>query len=162
MSKVSFTGYRPAKLPFFGEDDPMCIELKRRIKAEIERCITQGADEFYSGMALGVDIWSAEAVLQLKEKYPDIRLIAVVPCPDQDIKWQPSDRQRYALALKKCDNVMCTSPQYTSDCMHRRNRVLVDTCDVLIAVFDGKSGGTKYTVDYAKKMGKKVVLIPPM
>ena len=35
MYKVSFTGYRPQKLPFRGESDPACADLKRRIYAEI-------------------------------------------------------------------------------------------------------------------------------
>ena len=66
MYKVSFTGYRPQKLPFRGESDPACADLKRRIYAEIERLYEHGAGEFYTGMALGVDMWCAEAVLKLK------------------------------------------------------------------------------------------------
>ena len=37
-----------------------------------------------------------------------------------------------------------------------RNRLIVDTADVLIAFWDGKSTGTKYTIDYAKKQQKLV------
>ncbi|MDO4700541.1 MAG: hypothetical protein Q4A69_07655 [Moraxella sp.] len=37
-----------------------------------------------------------------------------------------------------------------------RNRLIVDTADVLIAFWDGKSTGTKYTIDYAKKQQKQV------
>ena len=43
MYKVSFTGYRPQKLPFRGESDPACADLKRRIYAEIERLYEHGA-----------------------------------------------------------------------------------------------------------------------
>lgn len=162
MYRISFTGYRPTKLPFFGEDDPLCIALKNKLKEKIEQAYKCGATEFFSGMALGVDMWSAEAVLQLKEKYPEIKLTAVIPCRTQDAKWQQSERLRYRSILSRCDKTICISPEYTKDCMHRRNRALVDMCDILIAVFDGQSGGTKYTVDYAQKKGKKVVIIEPM
>ena len=37
-----------------------------------------------------------------------------------------------------------------------RNRQIVDACDQLIAIWDGKSRGTQYTVHYARKMGKPV------
>ena len=83
MYKVSFTGYRPQKLPFRGESDPACADLKRRIYAEIERLYEHGAGEFYTGMALGVDMWCAEAVLKLKSLHPEVRLVALLPCRGQ-------------------------------------------------------------------------------
>lgn len=162
MYRVSFTGYRPQKLPFFSEDDPMCVDLKRRIYKEIEKLHESGAADFYSGMALGVDIWCAEAVLKLREAHPDVKLTAVVPCRGQEVKWNPADQQRYHVVLKKCDKVMCLSEKYTPDCMKKRNSALVDLCDVLVAVFDGKPGGTKQTVDLAARRGRKTIVIPPM
>lgn len=42
-----------------------------------------------------------------------------------------------------------------------RNKLIVEECDCLLAFWDGKSRGTKYTLDYAKEMNKpiKVVMI---
>lgn len=40
-----------------------------------------------------------------------------------------------------------------------RNRQIIDYCDNVVAVWDGVSKGTKYTVDYARKRGKKVMLV---
>ena len=37
-----------------------------------------------------------------------------------------------------------------------RNRVIVENADLIIAFWDGKSAGTRSSVDYAKKLGKKV------
>ncbi|MBE6888610.1 MAG: DUF1273 domain-containing protein [Ruminococcaceae bacterium] len=162
MYKVSFTGYRPTKLPFFGEDDPLCIELKERISAQIASLADSGARDFFSGMALGVDTWCAEAVLELKKTRPEIRLFAVIPCKGQEIKWTAEQQKRYNDILAQCSAVKCISSTYTWDCMYRRNRELVSLCDVLLAVYDGKSGGTQYTVDYAKKQGKKVIVLPPV
>lgn len=39
-----------------------------------------------------------------------------------------------------------------------RNREIVDTCDVLHAWWDGKSRGTKYSIDLARAAGKPVVV----
>lgn len=162
MYRVAFTGYRPSKLPFFGEDDPLCAALKVRINAEIQKLAEDGAVEFYSGMALGVDIWSAELVLELKKTYPEIQLIAMLPCRNQDAKWNLRDKERYHSVLDQCDKVMCLNESYTDGCMLQRNRALVDISDVLIAVFDGKSGGTKYTVDYAHSRGRDIRFISPV
>ncbi len=38
----------------------------------------------------------------------------------------------------------------------KRNTVIVELADVVIAFWDGKSRGTKFTVDLAKKSGKSV------
>ena len=39
-----------------------------------------------------------------------------------------------------------------------RDEEMVNFCDVVIAFYDGKSRGTKYTFDYAKKIGRKVII----
>ena len=162
MYRVSFTGYRPEKLPFFSEDDPMCIDLKSKLTGQIKKLIEDGADEFFTGMARGVDTWAAEAVLELKAEYPDIKLTAVIPCPEQADKWSREDRERYRGLLEACDKKLVTSPHFVRGCMQKRNRALVDACDVLIAVFDGQSGGTEFTVNYARTKGRKTLIIPPM
>jgi len=40
-----------------------------------------------------------------------------------------------------------------------RNAEMVAMCDEVIAFWDGKSRGTKFTIDYAKARGKKVTII---
>jgi len=40
-----------------------------------------------------------------------------------------------------------------------RNRQIVDYVDRMIAFWDGKSRGTKYTIDYARKNRKKINVI---
>lgn len=39
-----------------------------------------------------------------------------------------------------------------------RDRVMVSKADLVIAIWDGSSRGTKYTFEYARKVGKQVVL----
>ena len=41
----------------------------------------------------------------------------------------------------------------------RRNNQIVDHADCVLAFWDGQSKGTKYTIDYAEKTGKKVSVI---
>ena len=37
-----------------------------------------------------------------------------------------------------------------------RNKAIVEICDAVVAIWDGKSKGTKFTIDYAKKIGKAI------
>lgn len=160
---VCFTGHRPQHFSFgFDESHPDCIRLKENLKNEILRQINEGADIFICGMAQGTDIWAAEAVIEARENFPYIKLIAAIPCPDQANRWRKSAIERYDRILKKCDEKKVISPFYHAGCMHQRNRYMVDNSDVLIAVYDNsESGGTAFTVNYAKKLGKAIVYLIP-
>ena len=52
------------------------------------------------------------------------------------------------------------SDHYTSSCMQRRDRYMVDHASLLIAAFDGTAGGTRYTVEYALSRGLSIVDLP--
>jgi len=39
-----------------------------------------------------------------------------------------------------------------------RNKKIVEMCDILIAYWDGRSHGTRFVIDYAHKLGKKVYI----
>ena len=40
-----------------------------------------------------------------------------------------------------------------------RNKLIVEECDCLIAFWDGKSRGTKFTIDFAKQQGKPIKIV---
>ena len=64
--RVAFTGYRPQKMPFgFDEQDERCVDFKKRLHDTIESFIWQGYQHFISGGALGMDMYAAEAVLDM-------------------------------------------------------------------------------------------------
>ena len=159
--RCAFTGYRVQKLPFSGEDDPVCEDFKGRLYAAIEALIWQGYTHFLSGGALGMDMYAAEAVLQLRGKYPWIGLEMVIPFDRQDELWPLPLRRRYARLLAEADILTHTGRRYTHVCMLMRNRYLVDNADLLLAAYDGKPGGTAITVAYAEKTGVPVMTILP-
>ena len=51
--------------------------------------------------------------------------------------------------------------EYTSDCMDKRNRYMVDHADYILAVWNGCPSGTGNTVRYAHKKGKTIIVINP-
>lgn len=82
-----FSGHR--KLPHD------CAELRANLERAIISLIEQGVVFFGSGAALGFGQIASETVLKLKENYPHIRLIMVLPCPPQEqslnLFFQPPD-----------------------------------------------------------------------
>lgn len=161
--RVAFTGYRPQKMPSgFDEQDERCVDFKRRLYKTIESLIDQGYKHFISGGALGMDMYAAEAVLQLKTQHPDITLEMVSPFDTQAAKWAPQYQRRHDWLFEKADMVTATGHQYTKSAMFTRNKYLVNNADILLAAYDGQPGGTQMTVQYARQMGIQVCMIPPV
>lgn len=155
-----FTGHRPAKLPWgSNEADTRCLALKDELSRRLMEIYERGYRHFISGMAIGCDLYFAEAVLALREIHSDVSLEAAIPCGTQPDKWPKSQRIRYNKILDSCDYVNVLQVNYTSDCMMRRNRHMVDKSSLLLACYDGKPGGTMNTILYAKRQGLKTIII---
>lgn len=155
-----FTGHRPAKLPWgSNEADERCLALKDELSQRLMGIYESGYRHFISGMAIGCDLYFAEAVLALREIHSDVSLEAAIPCGTQPDKWPKSQRIRYNKILDSCDHVNVLQVNYTPDCMMRRNRHMVDKSSLLLACYDGKPGGTMNTILYAKRQGLKTIII---
>lgn len=145
-----FTGHR--LLP--REQLPIITQKLENIISEL---YPKGVIFYGSGGALGFDTLAGFTVLRLKERYPDIKLIMVLPCRNQDSRWQQPDRDKYRELLGRADKTVFLQEHYDDDCMLRRNRHLVDNSGICIAYLNKKSGGTFYTVNYAQRNGKRLI-----
>lgn len=151
---LAFTGHRPKKLTSYDCTHPDNIKIIRKLKAFIVRFIeAKGITTFISGMALGIDMWSAQIILSLKKDYPNIKLVCAIPCKEQYKKWGKDDIEIYHEILSKADYVYYVSEEpYTAWCMTNRDKWMVDNSIYIIAVWNGEQdGGTWKTVKYAEK-----------
>ncbi len=147
---VCFTGHRHI--------EPNEVEtVSQRLETVLVELIEKGYRYFGSGGALGFDLLAAQIVLNLKGKYPHIRLILVLPCVDQTKFWNRSEIDYFEQIKRQADKVVCLAEKYYPGCMHRRNRHLVDNSSVCIAYLRKQSGGTFYTVEYAKAQKVRVI-----
>ena len=159
----AFTGHRPRKLPWgYNEADSRCVALKQALSEQIVRLVGTGYSDFFSGMAEGVDVWAAMAVLDLKKDNPALKLHCVLPCEGQADGWSASAQELYFSILGQADDIVYVSREYSKDCMLKRNRYLVDHAACLLAVYNGEwRGGTAMTVRYAQKLGRNVIIMNP-
>lgn len=149
---VCFTGHRD-----LGSAEELA-RLREELKTEVARLAKEGATVFRAGGAIGFDTEAALAVLRQKQETPEIRLELMLPCRDQTRKWNAEQISLYEEILAKADTYTYTSEKYYRGVMHVRNRALVDGSDTCVAFLrEGASGGTAYTVDYAKKHGVTVI-----
>ncbi len=126
---------------------------------------------FYSGMALGVDTWAAEAVdlwghlinPERRHDMPMARLCAVIPYVGQQNEWSVADQYKWIKLVHKADDVFFVDKgPFAVWKLMNRNKWMVDNSDLVIAVWDGvKKGGTAHCVKYAKKQGKEIMNLWP-
>jgi uncharacterized phage-like protein YoqJ len=152
IETVCFTGHRTI-------EHNISVVIPTVLKREIEALIARGARCFRAGGAMGFDSIAALCILELKEKYPDLRLELKLPCKDQARYWNDGNALVYKYILQKADSVEYISESYTSTCMYERNRRLVDGSDVCVAYLAQSRGGTSYTFGYALGRGIEVINI---
>lgn len=152
---VCFTGHRDVS-------GNVADNLRILLRDAVIEMIKKGFRYFGTGGALGFDTIAAQTVLGLKKEYPHIRLILVLPCKNQCLKWNENDIKIYNQILMQSDKVVYVSERYTDYCMMVRNRHLVDNSSVCICYQAKKSGGTAATVDYAVKKGLSIVNLHDM
>ena len=145
-----FTGHRRIQLD-------QLESVTQRLRDAVIASIKDGYLYFGAGGALGFDTLAAQTVLDLKKDYPQIKLILVLPCRTQSRGWKQEDIEEYNRIMKAADKVVYTSQDYNNGCMHKRNRHLVDNSSLCICYLTERTGGTAYTVDYARKVGCRVI-----
>lgn len=147
-----FTGHR--------EISPRHLNsMAKALDETVEKLIANGVTHFRAGGALGFDTVAALKILEKKRKYPFISLDLYLPCRDQAARWSEYDKDVYSFVLKNADSVTYTSEMYHRGCMLLRNRRMVDGTDFCVSYCRKISGGTAYTVNFAREKGISVINI---
>jgi len=144
--RCCFTGHRPEKLQMTES------AVKEALEYEIEAAISDGFHTFISGMARGVDLWAADIVIEKRRAESGIKLIAASPFCGFEERWSHEWRQRYYFVLKEANLVRYVCSGYSRNCFQIRNEWMVNHSARVIAVYNGEAGGTRNTIEYAKRL----------
>lgn len=147
---VAFTGHRQLSPEDLGK-------IQTRLPPLLERCYEQGKRVFLSGGALGFDTVAARAVLQMRERHPDVSLILAIPCRSQASRWSVGDRAVYTQLLEAADRTVYVSEEYFPGCMQKRNQFMIRHADTCICYLRQCCGGTWYTVSYAYDLQRTIL-----
>ena len=141
MIKIGVTGHRPERLEKLAEVSKITDWLDLQF-------YEYGKDDFIliTGMAQGVDQIAAHEALLYGG-----RIWCYYP-----YKRKPHEIEDYLNT--KADKIRYEYEKYVPQCYIDRDRRIVDDCDILFAVWDGKkNGGTWQTIKYAREKKKQIV-----
>ena len=151
---IALTGHRPNKLWGYKLDEPHYGNVAHAVKRFIDE---NDVDTLISGMALGFDQLGARVALEW-----DTKLIAAVPFKGQESQWPAHSQKTYSNILDAADEVVVVCEgEYAPYKMQKRNEWMVDHADIILALWDGTSGGTANCVSYALKQGKPIYRLDP-
>lgn len=152
--RVMVTGHRPQGIP---------VESHDWVKLELERLAVKlrdqnGTEVGISGMALGADIWWAQAV-----KFAWLDLWAFLPFPQQADRWAPADVALWQEMRSRAAHELVTAQEYSVQALHQRNSDMLENSDLVIAVWDPTTttGGTYNTVVKAVAKGLPIIHLHP-
>lgn len=148
MRTVAMSGHRPEKIP-----DEQVVRDKIRDGLHI-----LGASQLIVGMAAGVDLWAGDVALKVGYPY-------VAAKPWATHKAREGDEELYARVIEGAMRVVNVSESltYTYPSLYQdRNKWMVDRADVVFAIWDGSSGGTRNCVNYAIKRSVPIYRYDPV
>ncbi|GIE97341.1 hypothetical protein [Paractinoplanes rishiriensis] len=152
--RVMVTGHRSEHL------DPVA---RAWVPGELRRLAAglradRGTTTGVSGMAIGADLWWADAVVDA-----GLRLEAHVPFPQQPDGWTPADRAEWERLLGHAAHVVTYGTGFHVRHLLARNWGMVQRSDQVVAVWvRGRPGGTRSAIEYAVRRGLRPLWVDPV
>ncbi|MBP3571406.1 MAG: DUF1273 family protein, partial [Clostridia bacterium] len=110
---VCFTGHRHIAYE-------AAVRLPSVLEEVLIGLVERGATTFRAGGAIGFDTVAALKVLELKERYPHIRLELILPCRNQTDYWEGTAVRTYQYILSRADSHRFLFDTYFDGCMLER------------------------------------------
>lgn len=166
MKVLHVTGYKSLELGIFKENDPKVHIIKTAIEKRIKQFIEEGLEWVIVSGQMGVELWTAEIVLDLKEEY-DINLAVFPAFENQDKRWPKGLQEKYQEIIMVADFY---KPIYIGDYkgpyqFRAKNQWFVEKSDASLILMDEEfPGSVKYFYDAAKKISEDypIYLITPL
>lgn len=142
---VAFAGHRY---------DWHCIGVEEKLKQTIEELINKGYTTFYDGACGAFDRKCLDAVLELKHKYPHIKVIKI-------LKYYHHEKEKYEIS--SCydgSEYPDLEELHYKQIITKRNEWIVDNSDILVChIEETYKSGAYNTVKYARKINKPIIYI---
>ena len=102
MKIITVTGYKSMELGIFKESDEKITYIKKSIENRLIALIEEGLEWILTSGQLGVELWTAEVVLELQKTY-DIKLAIISAFENHHSRWPDDMKIKYAELIQAAD-----------------------------------------------------------
>ncbi|UQZ86564.1 hypothetical protein SK3146_05857 [Paenibacillus konkukensis] len=158
MKRVLITGYKASELGIFSLKHPGIAIIKKAIKKRLLSLVDEGLEWAIVSGQWGVELWAAEAALELREDYPQLQLAVITPFLQQEEKWSDEKKELYSGIMQRADYVnSVTKTAYDGPWQFReKNKFLLRNSDGILLLYDEeKEGSPKFIKEQALKLAER-------
>lgn len=138
------------------ENSKECQHIKEELINIIDSLIKEGECEVLSGVRRGIEMWTAEIVLDKMEVYPNISLTCICPYEEQPTYWSEDHRERYFNIHQLCSKLIMLEKHYDVDSLQKLDDYLMNHCDTVITI-QGYEESDR--IKKAKELNKNVIIV---
>jgi uncharacterized phage-like protein YoqJ len=144
MNRVLITGYKATELGIFSQKHPGIEIIKKAIKKQIMALLDEELEWIIVSGQWGVEIWAAEAVLELKKEFKHLRLAVITPFLEQEEKWNEEKKKIYHHIITHADYVNSVSKSKYDGAWQfkEKNKFLLRNSDGMILIYDEENEGS--------------------
>jgi uncharacterized phage-like protein YoqJ len=152
------SGYKSHELGIFDPKHQGVVIIKKAIEQKLRTFLDEGLESVFISGQLGVEMWAAEVVFELKNEYPDLKLAVITPFLEQEKNWNDHNKEYYQSILSRADVVKSTSEDtYKGPWQFKkRDDSVLNYTDAALFVYDDeKEGSPKFLKEKTKKYAEK-------
>ena len=117
-----------------------------------------GIINFMTGMAMGLDFLAGLAITEVRQQYPAIQFIAVIPFQGQHNNFTQQEKSYHENLCQCANHIITVSDNPGTPAYHKRNDFLIANSSKIIAYHNGKyRSGAGSTIRKATYLGVEVI-----
>ncbi|RSL33292.1 DUF1273 domain-containing protein [Salibacterium salarium] len=154
MKVLAVTGYKPQELGIFDPNAKEITYIKMTLKSKLSGFLQNGLEWVVISGQPGVEQWTAEVVIELKNEWPQVQLAILPPFLHQDNIWPDHAKERYQNIINGADYCEAISKkEYDNPGQLRaKNDFIVMKTDALLLLYTEEQEGTpKYYLEAAER-----------
>jgi uncharacterized phage-like protein YoqJ len=142
MKNLLVTGYRAHEIGIFNQKHKGIAYIKKAIESRLIPLVEEGLEWVITPGQYGVDLWACEAVIELKKRYPSLKLSILAAYQNPEEKWKEDKQQYYRDILKDVDYYGFVSHQPYSGVwqLTARDDLLLRKTDGILLFYDEDAG----------------------
>lgn len=152
------TGYKSFELNIFKDDAPEVYYLKAFIRHKLLQYIDEGLEWVLIQGQLGIELWTAEVVIDLRVEYPDLKLGIITPFYGHTSKWNEQNQMKYNKIAQEADFMESVHhTAYEGPYQFKQtDQFILDHTDMTILIYDEEQEGSpkffkRMLVDFINK-----------
>lgn len=159
MVKTAYvTGYKSYELNIFKDDAPEVKYLKLFLKNKLQNLVEEGLEWVLLQGQLGIEMWTAEVVLDLQQEYPELKLGVITPFQNHTERWNEQNQLKYQQIIEGADfhDSVHHAPYEGPFQFKQTDQFILDHTDMTVLIYDEEQEASpkffkRMLVDFAEQ-----------